>query len=86
MYQIIFYDPKNPQNKAISEGDNITTKQLENEATVSREQGRTEVKIKVGYPVKCPLCGVTTDLNFLPYCQELCKVCAEKNLDTIAIV
>ena len=78
MYQITFYDPNNPLNQSIIEFEDIKMNNLKTEADINREHGRTEVKIKVGYPVKCPWCGVITDLNFLPGCIELCKDCAKK--------
>ena len=76
-YEIEFYSLTDPHNRAIMDiPDDMTTHQIKVISDLQREAGRTESKIRSGYPVYCPACGIRTGLRPIPYSHILCRSCA----------
>ena len=77
-YEIEFYSLTDSHNRAIMDiPDDMTTDEVKTISDLQREAGRTEFKIRSGYPVYCPQCGVRTGLRPIPYSHMLCRSCAD---------
>lgn len=75
---LLFFDPANWNNRAIYDRD-IPVARLGIEYRIQSAQGRPEVKIIRGWPVRCPECHVIVRLDTeKPGKNEYCRFCAQE--------
>jgi hypothetical protein len=73
--QITFTNPKNPDDICIINASKMSKIDLDGEAALQAKQGRTEVKIKTGFPAYCPECGIVSELLPFEHSHRYCQVC-----------
>ena len=77
-YEIEFYSKSDPHNRAIMDiPDDMTTDEVKVISDLQREAGRTAFKIRSGFPVYCPACGIRTGLSAIPDNHMFCRSCAD---------
>ncbi len=80
-YEIEFYSKSDPHNRAIMDiPDDMTTDEVKVISDLQREAGRTAFKIRSGFPVYCPACGIRTGLSAIPDNHMFCRTYAANML------